>query len=86
METYGKWFESDISIVEIDGELYALAENNGEHYYGWKCIDRWTADPDGKEYTITPVCDWSAWNEEAGEFQDADGNAIDGIIGFEVTA
>ena len=54
-----KWFESDIDVVEIDGNLYALNGWNGEKWaHCWRCID----------------------------FQDADGNAINGVIGYEVTA
>ena len=80
-----KWFESDIDIVNIDGELYALDGWNGEKYlHCWKCLDRYTADPDDREYEVTPVYDWDKWNDDDGEFQDADGNAIDGIIGYEV--
>lgn len=80
-----KWFDSDIDIVEIDGELYALDGWNGEKYlHSWKCVDRFTADPDGREYEITPIYEWDHWNDEDGEFQDADGNMIDGIIGYEV--
>lgn len=80
-----KWFESDIEIVEIEGNLYALNGWNGERWvHCWKCIDRFTADPDGREYEIVPVYDMTAWNEEDGEFQDSEGNAISGIIGYEV--
>ena len=82
-----KWQDTDIDIAFIDMALYALYGWNGEKWlHCWKCIDRFTADPDGKEYDVTPVYDWEAWNEEAGEFQDSNGNAIDGVIGYEVTA
>lgn len=80
-----KWQDTDIDIAFIDMALYTLNGWNGEKYTKcWKCIDRFTADPDGKEYEVTPVYDRESWNEEDGEFQDADGNAIDGIIGYEV--
>lgn len=50
------WNDNSIEIVEIDGELYALYGWNGEKWlHCWKCIDRFTADPDGKEYEVTPV-------------------------------
>ena len=79
------WNDSSIEIVRIDGELYALNGWNGEKWmHCWKCIDRFTADPDGKEYEIAPVYDWDLWNEEDGEFQDSEGNAVDGIIWYEV--
>ena len=79
------WQDTDIMIRHIDGERYALNEWNGEKFlHCWKCIDRWTADPDGREYEVTPIYDWEKWNEEAEEFQDADGNAINGIIGYEL--
>lgn len=81
----GKWQNTDIDVAWIDGTLYALNGWNGEKYlHCWKCVDRFTADPGGAEYEIAPVYDWSAWNEDDGEFQDADGNAIDGIAGYEV--
>ncbi len=80
-----KWQDTDIPVAFINMALYALNGWNGEKYlHCWKCIDRFTADPVGKEYEVTPVYDLEAWNEEDGEFQDADGNAIDGIIGYEV--
>ena len=79
-----KWCDTDIDIAEIDGVLYALDGWNGEKYCNcWKCIDRFTADPDGEEYEIAPVYDLRKWNEEAGEFQDG-GIAVDGIIGYEL--
>ena len=81
----GKWAGSDIDVVEIDGSFYALDGWNGEKYlHCWKCIDRFTAAPDGEEYEIRPVYDWSAWNDDAGEFQDENGGAISGIIGYEI--
>ena len=80
-----KWFESNIDIVEVEGTLYALNGWNGEKYlHCWKCINEWLADPEGAEYEIAPVYDRSKWNDDAGEFQDEDGRAIDGIIGYEV--
>lgn len=79
------WMDTDIQIVEIDDDLYALNGWNGETYgHCWKCIDRFTADPDGKEYEIRPVYDWERWNEEDGAFEDEDGTIIDGVIGYEV--
>lgn len=79
------WQDTDIRIEYIEGALYALYGWNGEKYlHCWKCIDRFTADSDGREYEVAPVYDWSAWNEADGEFQDSEGNAVDGIIGYEV--
>lgn len=79
------WSDTDIEVVEIDGALYALDGWNGEKYlHCWKCIDRFTADPDGLEYEIAPVYDWDKWSEEDGAFLDADGAIIDGVIGYEV--
>lgn len=79
------WQDTDIRIECINGALYALNGWNGEKYlHCWKCIDRWTAADDDTEYEITPVYDWSLWNEDAGEFQDSYGNSINGIIGYEV--
>ena len=79
------WMDTNIYIECIGGEMYALNGWNGEKYlHCWKCIDEWTADPDNREYEIGVVYDWSKWNEEDGEFQDTEGNSIDGIIGFEV--
>ena len=81
----GKWNGTDIDVVKIDGALYALNGWNGEKYlHCWKCIDRFTAAPDGEEYEIRPVYDWAAWNDDAGEFQDENGGAISGIIGYEI--
>ena len=72
--------ESNIEIVNIDGELYALNGWNGEKYlHCWKCADRWNADPSGEEYEIAPVYDWDSYDEENGEFPDGSG-----IIGYEV--
>ena len=80
------WWNSDNEIVNIDGTLYALNGWNGEKYlHCWKCIDEFTADSDDKEYEIRPVYDWNLWNEEDNEFQDAEGNSVDGIIEYEVT-
>lgn len=81
------WMDTDIPIVEIDDDLYALNGWNGEKYlHCWKCIDRFTADPDDREYEVRPVYDMNVWNEEDGEFQDSEGNPIDGLISYEVTA
>ena len=78
------WCDTDIVICNINGERYALNGWNGEKYlHCWKCIDRWTA-ADDREYEVTPIYHWEKWNEEAEEFQDADGNAINGIIGYEL--
>ena len=61
-----KWLDTDIDVVEIDGALYALNGWNGEKYlHCWKCIDRFTADPDNREYEIAPVYDWSLFDEDA---------------------
>ena len=51
------WDEGDIEIVKINGELYALDGWNGEIYlHCWKCLDRFTADPEDKEeYKIRPI-------------------------------
>ncbi len=85
MKMIGKWIDTDIDVVEINGEFYALHGWNGEKYTeAWKCIDRFTAAEDSKKYEVKPVYDWERWNEEDGEFQDAEGCAIDGIIGYEV--
>ena len=74
------WLNTDIEIVNIDGELYALNGWNGEKYlHCWQCADKWNADPSGKEYEIAPVYDWNSYDEENGEFPDGDG-----IIGYEV--
>jgi len=79
-----KWFESNIDIVEIDGELYALNGWNGEKWvHCWKCFDSHTQALENKEYEIAPIYDLRKWNEESGEFEDG-GTAIDGIIGYEV--
>ena len=79
------WMDTNIRIECIGGERYALDGWNGEKYTScWKCIDKWTADPDGVDYEVEPVYDWSKWNDEDGEFQDADGNSFNGIIGYEV--
>ena len=79
------WMDTCIRVVDIDNALYALNGWNGEKYlHCWKCIDRWTADPDGLEYEIIHVYDMSKWNDDDGEFQDEDGNSINGIIGYEV--
>ena len=84
-DTIGNWMNTDIKIVVIKGNLYALNGSNGEKWlHCWKCTDRFTADPDGREYEIAPVYDWDRFNEEDGEFQDEDGAAISGIIGYEV--
>lgn len=80
-----KFQRTDIEMVKIDREWYALNGWNGQKWvHCWHCFDRFTADPEGTECEIAPVYDWSRWNETADEFQDADGNAIDGIIGYEV--
>ena len=74
-----KWFESDIDIVEIDGELYALNGWNGEKYTDcWKCVDRWTADPDGKTYEVIPHYDWEEFDEDVEPLHD------EIITGYEV--
>ena len=79
------WNDSTIEVVEIDGALYALNGWNGEKWTEcWKCIDRFTVDPDDRKYEIAPVYIMDAWNDDAGEFQDENGVAIDGIIGYEV--
>ena len=81
----GKWSDTDIDVVCIEGSLYALNGWNGEKYlHCWKCVDRFTADADGKEYEVTPYYDWDRWNEEDEEFQDEDGRAIDGVCGYKV--
>ena len=50
------WNDDSIQIVEIDGELYALYGWNGEKWvHCWKCIDRFTAVLDGKEYEVIPI-------------------------------
>lgn len=68
------WNDSSIEIVEIDGELYALYGWNSEKWTRcWKCIDRFTADPDNKEYEVRPIF------EQVGEDEDD----ID-IVGYEV--
>lgn len=80
-----KWTNTDIDIVEIDGALYALNGWNGEKYTEcWRCVDRFTADPDGDTYEIAPVYDWDHFDEDAGEFQDENGNSVSGIIGYEL--
>lgn len=79
------WNNNDIEIVEIDGELYALNGWNGEKWvHCWKCIDRFTAAEEDAAYEIVPIYDWSKWNKEEEEFQDENGTAIDGLIGYEV--
>ena len=81
----GKWLDTNIDVVAIDGALYALDGWNGEKYgHCWKCIDRFTADVDGREYVIVPVYDWEKWSEEEGAFIDADGAIVDGVIGYKV--
>lgn len=80
-----KWLDTDIDIVEIDGELYALDGWNGEKYTDcWKCIDKYTAVDDGRTYEIVPVYDMFKWNDDVEDFLDEDGMSVDGIIGHEV--
>lgn len=68
------WQDTDIRIECIEGALYALYGWNGEKYlHCWKCIDRFTADPDGREYEVTPV--YTEVDEDEYE-----------ITGYEVTA
>lgn len=63
-----------IEIVEIEGEFYALYGWNGEEYlHCWKCLDAFTAAPDGKEYEVREIC-----SEEENEFGCFD------ILGYEV--
>lgn len=73
------WMDTDIEIVKIDGELFALYGWNGEKYTDcWKCTDRFTADPDGKTYEVIPHYDWEAFDEDA----DVLGDEI--ITGYEI--
>jgi len=68
------WQDTDIRIECIEGALYALYGWNGEKWlHCWKCIDRFTADPDGKEYEVRPIF------EQVGEDEDD----ID-IVGYEI--
>lgn len=79
-----KWCDTDIDVVEIGGELYALNGWNGEKYCDcWKCIDRFTAEPDSEGIEIRPVYDMSKWNENDGAFEDEKGTIIDGVLGYE---
>ena len=71
------WSDSSIEIVEIEGDLYALNGWNGEKYlHCWKCIDRFTADPDNKEYEVVPVYELLPYSE--------DEDFVPEIIGYEV--
>ena len=81
----GKWSGTDIDIVWVEGGMYALNGWNGEKYTEcWRCLDRFTADPEGGVYEIAPVYDWSIYDEDAGAFLNADGNIVDGVIGYEI--
>ena len=71
------WNDSSIEIVKIDGELYALNGWNGEKWlHCWKCIDRFTADPDDREYEVAPVYELQPYSE--------DEDFVPEIIGYEV--
>ena len=79
------WQRTNIIVECIDGALYALNGWNGEKWmHCWKCIDNTTAKDEDCAYEVRPVYGWDHWNEEDGEFQDSDGNPVDGIIGYEV--
>ena len=76
----GYWVgTTDIPVVSIDGELYALDGWNGEKWlHCWKCIDRYTAADDDREYEIIPHYDWEDYDEDADVMDD------DTLTGYEV--
>lgn len=80
------WNDRDIDIVEIDGGRYALNGWNGEKYTDcFKVIDRFTPDPDDdRVYEIAPVYDWSEYDEDTETFCDPNGNAYNGLMGYEI--
>ena len=57
MKHVGYWNGTEIEIVEVDGNLYALSEWNGEKYTNcWKCVDQRTVDPEEPgRFTAKPI-------------------------------
>lgn len=68
------WSDSNIGLLEIDGTIYALSGWNGEKWlHCWRCIDKFTAAPDDREYEITPVYEFA----DSGDDDDEQYNLVD---------
>lgn len=56
-KSIGRWWnDSNIELVEIENEVYALAGWNGESYNNsWKCSGACYTEASKEKYNITPV-------------------------------